>query len=71
MKRIDYFWPRLAVITSGSMFLSSALIHVVVGMPGLWIWQLYISGIALVASVLYAIVAVAINAARTLDGEDA
>ena len=71
MKRINYFWPCLAVMTSGSMFLTSALIHVEVGLPGRWIWQLYVQGIAFVAAVVYAIVAVAMNAARTLDGEDA
>ena len=69
MKRIDYFWPCLAVMISGSMFLTSALIHVEIGLPGRWIWQLYVHGIALVASVVYAIVAVAVNAARALNGD--
>jgi hypothetical protein len=69
MKRIDYFWPLLAVVTSGSMFLTSALIHVEVGLPGRWIWQLYVHGLALVASVVYAIVVVTVNAARALDGD--
>ncbi len=69
MKRINCFWPCLAVMISGSMFLTSALIHVEIGLSGRWIWQLYVHGSALVASVVYAIVAVAVNAARDLDGD--
>jgi hypothetical protein len=69
MKRINYFWPCFAVMISGSMFLTSALIHVEIGLHGRWIWQLYVHGIALVASVVYVIVAVAVNAARALDGD--
>lgn len=71
MKRIDYVYPRSAVIGSGVLFAYYLLLYTTKELSGRWIWLLFVSGIALVASVVYAIVAVAINAARTLDGEDA
>lgn len=69
MKRIDYFYPRSAVIGSAVLFVYYLLLYTTKELSGRWIWLLFVSGIALVASVVYAIVAVAVNTARALDGD--
>ena len=69
MKRIDYVYPRSAVIGSAVLFAYYLLLYTTKELSGRWIWLLYVSAVALVASVVYAIVAVAVNAARDLDGD--
>jgi len=71
MKRIDYFWPRIAAMSTALLYWLTVLVYVLVGLRGKWIWLLYGSIIALVASLLYAVVAIVINTIRTIDGEDA
>jgi|688.fasta_scaffold757538_4 hypothetical protein len=74
MTRIDDFWPRMAVMSTALLYWLTVLIYVLVGLRGKWIWLLYGSIIALVASVLYLLAATVLNPwrrFRAIDGEDA
>jgi hypothetical protein len=71
MKRIDYFWPRTLVQLTAVVFwlqLTMEMSGVITRKPG-YGWVLYACAGAFVASVLYFLAAMVLNAWRALDGD--